>query len=92
MDVGTKECVAATIRLVAGSQYEMEDPYGWHSVAPVSSPLRNEPAYSLMLTGDPFAKQAYDHSDFGKDLKFPELSLTDKHSIIQEISVRMTPR
>ena len=41
--------LAATIRLPAGSTYEMMDPNAWHSVTPLSTPV-----LSVMLTGKPW--------------------------------------
>lgn len=40
---------AVRVKLVAGSQYEMLDPYGWHWVQPLDLPVM-----SVMLTGKPW--------------------------------------
>jgi hypothetical protein len=49
MDVGHDHLVYATITLAAGSEYEMIDKLGMHSVKPVAVP-----SLSVMITGEPW--------------------------------------
>jgi len=49
MLVGTEEVVGAKIIANAPDIYEMVDPKAWHSVRPL-----DKPAYTLMITGQPF--------------------------------------
>lgn len=46
--------IAATLILERGTRYEMIDPDAWHDVTPAS----NTPAYSLMVTGAPWSRDA----------------------------------
>lgn len=45
--------VAMTLSLPAGASYEMVDQDAWHAVCP-----EGEPAYSLMVTGEPWARES----------------------------------
>ena len=55
-----------TMVLKAGSSYEMLNPKAWHYVRPLE-----KPSLSIMVIGQPYEKQVYDHSNYGKnrDLK-----------------------
>lgn len=57
---GKYQSIDATIKLAEGSVYEMINPYGWHSVRPVS-----KSALSVTLSGPPYHNQIYDKEEFG---------------------------
>jgi hypothetical protein len=45
--------VSMTLSLPTGATYEMVHPDGWHAVCP-----EGEPAYSLMVTGEPWKRES----------------------------------
>jgi hypothetical protein len=46
--------VSMQLHLTTGTSYEMAHPDGWHAVCPV-----DEPSYSLMVTGTPWARESH---------------------------------
>ena len=50
MEMGIKDKILSTIILSSGSQYEMIEPTGFHSVCPL-----DETVYTLMITSTPYS-------------------------------------
>lgn len=59
---------ATTIHLTKECVYAMTSPYAWHSVRPLT-----DTALSVMIMGQPYENQPYDHAEFGKGKAFKPL-------------------
>jgi len=77
--------VARTV-LAAGSRYEMIEPLGWHYVRPLK-----EPSLSIMVIGQPWENDPWDHSKFGKGVKHEPLSNERRDSLLDEFIYHLTP-
>jgi hypothetical protein len=62
--------------LTRGARYEMNHPFGWHSVRPL-----NKPSLSVMVTGKPFEMQ-YKRTQPGKGIEHKPLSPEAKEDLL----------
>jgi len=67
----------ARMMLVAGTEYEMVHPTGWHYVKPHSMA-----SLSIMVTAKPWDPPVFDHGDFGQRVELQPLTNQTKQELL----------